>query len=579
MELVAPDVDGVGFGRVAGNAAWYAAADLIGKVASFVLAVVLAKHLGAREYGYFTFAISFFPLFLVLAQWGIEVSVMHEVAKDPSSLGRVYGSALRLRVILDLAALAVATGLMPLVAREGAPLLAIAVVGGALLLDEVSRLHSAVFTSMERMRVSAVLLLVNRIVSTCLAVLVVARGGGLLAVCVTYLLGSFGATISGFLLFRRMFPSAQIGRTDRSMVKRLLSNGTTLAIAGFFNMAVFRLDAVLLETIKGPEQVAQYGVAYRFFEPLLFVAWSIGSASLPRLTREVTAGIKTRTFELTLTIALAFYLPIAAGGPFAGRWLVVLLFSDRYRPAAGAVIWLTAAAVPYAIAFIARMGAISVGRRRAITTTAAAALVVNLALNLALIPRHGFVGAAAVTLGTELLEAVILLWVYGHARGGRGVGLLALAPLLGAASMVAVLAATGLRDAQAIVIGAFVYLATLLLAARALGRAPLRTPQASSERARDAQPPTCLAMSAVGASCDRELVVEAHERLEPAHLGRRETVRNGAGHEGDRARISGIVGHSHEPRRARQFPCRVVTEGFQPVQAPGRLSRSPPAPT
>jgi len=456
-----------GMRRVAGNAAWYAGADLIGKVASFVLAVLLARHLGARSYGYFNFALSFFPLFLMLAQWGTELIVVRELSGDPERVGDIYASGLAVRVTLGSAAVAVGVAALPALVGARAPLGAVLIIGVALFVDELTRLHAAVFTAFDRMRVNALNILVNRVVSTALAVVVVAAGRGLTAVCLMYLAGSLGALSVAVFNVRRSFPAARVRRLRRETVRALVRGGAPFGIAGMLNMAVFRIDAVLLLGFKGPVQVALYGVAYRFFEPLLVVAWSLASASLPDMTRAARRG-RDRTFPLSLALVLAFYLPIALGAPFTARWLVVGLFSARYRAASGAVAWLAGAALFYAAAHLARTAVVAAGRRATITWIAGATLLLNVGLNLAFIPQYGFLGAAAVTFFTELAECAALITVYVRSTTVVPVWPALALPVSAGTAMGAVLILAGVSGAAALAVGATVYGATLLVVDRLL---------------------------------------------------------------------------------------------------------------
>src|SRR3954470_4969954 len=86
-----------GQGLVARNALWYAAADLVGKLASFVLVVVVARGLGTQQYGYFTFGLSLVPLFMTLATWGVDLATVRQLARNPEQISEVYASGLVLR--------------------------------------------------------------------------------------------------------------------------------------------------------------------------------------------------------------------------------------------------------------------------------------------------------------------------------------------------------------------------------------------------------------------------------------------------------------------------------------------------
>ena len=446
-----------GEGRaLAGNAAWMVGANVVSKLASFVLVVVLARGLGPRQYGYFAFALAFVPLFLQLARWGIDVVTVRQVAADRTALSRVFVNGLAARVALALGAALAAAALSIFFVDGKGPLLAVSIVAAALFLDELSTFLGGVFIAFERMRFNAMVLVVNRFASTLLAVVVVALGGGLALVCLTYFLGSLGALACGWVAFGRFFPPVDRRDYRREDVGRLLREGGPYGVAAFLNFGVFRVDTVLLQALKGPAAVGMYGVAYRFFEPLLFATWSLGEAALPRFVREHEEGLERRTFEHCLAFLLAFHLPIAVAAPFTARWVVTLVFGSEYSPAVPAVMWLTSAACLYAVAHLARMASVAVGRRTELTWVAAGVLALNVVANLAVIPRHGFVGAAAVTFATEALEASLLVGLCLTKRRRLDLRPL-LVPVLAATVMGAVLLALDWRGLAAAVVGSLAF--------------------------------------------------------------------------------------------------------------------------
>lgn len=452
----------------ASNAAWFMAADLVGKGAGFVLVVVVARGLGTRQYGYFAFALAFVPLFLQLARWGLDTATVRQLADDPERLSPVVVNAGVLRVVLAAVASLAAVAVAVLMVDGGTARTAVAVLGGALFVDELTTYLTVVFQAFERMRLTAVVLIVNRVTSTLLAVAVVGAGGGLVAVCATYGLGSLVALAAAAVLFARGFGPLDRHDLRSGALRSLLREGAPYGIASSLNMAVFRVDTLLLQAILGAVSVGMYGVAYRFFEPLLFVTWSVASAVFPRLVKERDRPAEGRTFELALAAVLVFYLPIAVGAPFAAEWAVRGAFSDRYLPAASAATWLLAATAFYAVAHLTRIACIARDQRSRLVWVAGAALVGNVAANLVVIPSHGVTGAAAVTFGTEVLEAAALLGLYLRSGGRVHIGGPVLTPILASGGMAAALAVSGARDGTAVIGGLVTYPVLLLVVGRVL---------------------------------------------------------------------------------------------------------------
>lgn len=435
--------------------------DAFAKVAGFVFVVLIARGLGTEEYGYLNFALSFVPLFLIVATWGLNDAVFRDVAHDKTRLSPLFASGIRLRVAMGVLALGFAVAVSPFFVEAGDAFWAVVLIGLALLLDELSGFVSTVFKAFEAMRFRAMRIAINRIATLLLAGAVVALGGSLLPVSGAYLLGSLVALVFSVVALRRYFPPISLGDWDRAEASALLKRGAPLALAAVASMAVFRIDAVMIQAIDGPRDVAMYGIAYRFLDSLLFVAWGFASLAVPRMAPGRPGAEMTRVFGATWMLTLFFYLPLAVGAPFAAEWTVETVFGERYLPAAVAVPWLLWAGVAYATAYLCRMGLLALGRRREMASIALVALVVNLVGNAIAIPTFGFVGAAAVTLLSGGVEALVLTVVLIRATGSAaGLSLLA-APFAASLVMGAALVISGARDLAAIVVGAGVYLLSM----------------------------------------------------------------------------------------------------------------------
>ena len=463
-----PDRSGLGEARrFASNALWLLIGDLVAKGASLLFVIVVARGLGTVEYGYFNFAVSFIPLFLIVGAWGLDNIFFRELAQHRDELSRYYSSGLAVRVLLGAGALIVGLGAGPFFIPAGDAFVALILVGVALFLDELSSFVSTVFRAFEMMRYRAFRIMVNRILTTTLALVAVAFDGDLVLICAMYMAGSFGALVYSWWALRRHFPTIDHRSPDRSIMRSLVRDGMPLALAGALNMAVFRIDALMLQAIKGPVQVAFYGVAYRFLDSFMFIAWSFGNVALPRIARSESEG-QERTFEISLALIVTAYLPLAIAAFFLGNEMVALAFGDRYRAAGHAVFWLMAAGVFYGAAYLGRMACIAIGRTSAIARLGAAALVVNVIGNSFLIPAHGFEGAAVMTMATSALEGVGIVAVFLRHRGDVRWDGPILVPLLAALPMILAMWLLDGSAWAAAIVGAVVFALGTVIGARVL---------------------------------------------------------------------------------------------------------------
>jgi O-antigen/teichoic acid export membrane protein len=152
--------------------------------------------------------------------------------------------------------------------------------------------------------------------------------------------------------------------------------------------------------------------------------------------------------------------------------VIRLLFGSSYEHvSAGALRWLAAAPLCYLAGALATSALQAVRRRPLILASSLVALVVNVALNLVLIPRLAGTGAAlATTVSYAVLAAVALA---GLARAGVRVPLVRalLAPLVTGALMAGLLVALRLPAIAEVAI------ATVVIAVLWLGFLAVRDPR------------------------------------------------------------------------------------------------------
>jgi O-antigen/teichoic acid export membrane protein len=179
-----------------------------------------------------------------------------------------------------------------------------------------------------------------------------------------------------------------------------------MGLSAAFLVALERVDTWMLDTMRGPVEVAVYsaGVA---FKPA-FLAQSVVWAIMPlafRLAKEnpaqLVVAIRTtaRYFVIGgVGLAIVFFS--------GGEVLVPLLAGGQYSQSIG-VFRVLGLSLPFAFLGLLYLNSLTVVDRQMIAAgIVAAGLVVNAALDLVLVPGMGAEGAIVATLVTEVIMAV-----------------------------------------------------------------------------------------------------------------------------------------------------------------------------
>jgi O-antigen/teichoic acid export membrane protein len=258
-------------------------------------------------------------------------------------------------------------------------------------------------------------------------------------------------------------------RFEAPLLREWFWKGLPFALTFVLTIIYFRIDQPLVYALRPHVEAGLYGAAYKPFESLLFIPQTFMSIVFPVLAiyhRERPGALLdavNRFFKALLLIGW----PMSLGIFVLAHPLNHALFGDKYDLSEPA-LRILALSLGFAFVNNAFIGALGASDRQSSSTWAAGwSLVANLALNLALIPTFGYLGASWATVLTEIVLGVIG-WILTARHVGR-VPVLRLSWRVVLAGLVMVAAVFPLRDmggfsmAIPIVVGVVVYSAGVLL--------------------------------------------------------------------------------------------------------------------
>jgi O-antigen/teichoic acid export membrane protein len=373
--------------------------DFMAKAAYFLAFVYMAQKLGVSGYGVLEFALAIRTYLLLLADAGLELWAIREAAKGVD-VSMLVARILPARLVLAVFAL-LATGIVMLAPveprlRQLLPLLTLSVLVQALNLKWV-------FMGQERMARVALGLIVSQLVFAGCAVLLVHQPSDLILVPIAFLAAEVVMAAYFWRLFvkrhgwPRLVPD---WRGIRSMMQPVLTLGASQCLG----LMSYNVDSILIGVLLGAGPVGLYAAAYKPVTAVLAAPVTYYQGLFPALSRSYKEDREKFRMVLlrSLRFTTIFAIPIGVGGTLLADPLIRLLFGPTYLAGVPALQLLSWSAVLVTLRGNFRHTLNAVGKQRLDLTCAAAAAALNIALNLALIPRFGITGAAAATLGSEI---------------------------------------------------------------------------------------------------------------------------------------------------------------------------------
>lgn len=380
--------------------------EALARLVAFGATAYLARRLGADVYGIIALASAILLYLNSITDCGVEMLGISDVARQPSGIAAFLPSILvaRLAVAAILIVLVAGTGLFLFPQPDGAVL-----AGYAMTLGAVALGTQWVHLGLERAG-SVGLVRVGTEALTALLIVLLVRGPA--DAGAAPLAAVIGQGASAYALLRLLpggasrFPAVMRVEVVTSVFRR----SWPLVMHGLLGLAIFNSDFLFLRVFRDSASVGYYAVGYLLVSFFLNLGVSYSMGLLPVLTRLRTVPEdERRLHDNAMAQTFAGSLPVAIGGCLLAHQFVVLLFGTGYLPAAPALQVLTWS-IPFALfRSVAQAVLISHGRQSELLRTVVVATGLNLLLNIALIPRWGLMGAAAATVLTEAVRAVVVL--------------------------------------------------------------------------------------------------------------------------------------------------------------------------
>ena len=386
--------------RVAANALWLATDRSARAVIGLLLGSLIVRQLGPERLGALSYAMSFAALFCPLADLSLMPIVVRELLRKPAEAPAILGTAALMRAAGGIIAV-IAAGAASLLFNRGMELthrlvITVSCVGVFQALDVIDFWYQ------------------SRVESR---VVVIARGAAhAVVIAGTLLCVRFGAGpegyarlfLAGYVLNAVALLVAYMGRNGKIVhwrfspewLKLMAVSCAPLVVSAILKMIYSRMDRVLLGRYSGEAELGIYSVAAGIYEGLFFVPSVVSSSVFPAVVAARERGREFFEYRLrqyfSLMAALGYCMAVAVM-IFAAPGIRIFL-GPAYARSAFLLAILAWGLLFLCVSFARTACLMAENRHLAAMAAMAAGTVVNIMLNLLLIPRYGATGVAVAAL-------------------------------------------------------------------------------------------------------------------------------------------------------------------------------------
>ena len=389
--------------RVAKNTGIIIAGEVIFRLISLFVIIYLARYLGTVGFGKYNFVFAYLAFFGVITDLGLQAILVRLMSRDKSMAPKLIGNGYIIKLILTAIAIVLSIIVISFMSYPRDTTTYVYLAAFTMLFISFSEFCTTLFQSNLRMEYNIFARLAYRILSAILIFWIIFSHGTLMQI-IAVLVFSEGIKTLICYLFSRKFVKARF-EIDFGLWKYLFKEALPIALSAVIFIIYFRIDVVMLSMMKGDAAVGLYSAAYKLSEPFSLIPYAFMMSLFPLMSSyfETSRDKLTKSYKLSFKYLLMIALPIAIGTTLIADKIILLIYGTEFAGSITALQILIWALVFASINSVLTNLLISINQQKLITISIALCAIINVTLNLILIPIMSYNGAAIATVVTNVV--------------------------------------------------------------------------------------------------------------------------------------------------------------------------------
>lgn len=395
--------------NVIANTGWLFAENIMRMAISLIVGVWLTRYLGPERFGILSYATALVSIFSTIAILGLDGIAVRNIVRDPARKNEILGTTFVLKFIGGIVAYSIAMITITLLRPDdflSRCVVGIVAAGSILQAFSVIELW---FQSQVQSRYAVYAKSAAFLAIVSVKILLIVIEAPLVAFAwaiLAEMAASSAALLATYFICGLQLKSWRVSGT---VAKELLGDSWPLILSDLVILIYMKFDKVMIGEIAGDTELGIYSVAVLLAEVWCFIPMAVTSSVFPSVIEAREGGndelFYRRLQQLySLMVFLAYIIAIPT--TLLAGWVVPLLFGKAYGDASNMLIGLIWAGVFMNLAYARSHYLTVMNWTRLHFITDFLGCLLNLTLNLILIPRYGGMGA--------VISSIVSYWFAVH---------------------------------------------------------------------------------------------------------------------------------------------------------------------
>jgi len=395
--------------RIGRNITFKFIAEIISRFFTFIFFIFLARKLGDKEFGLYSYLQSFCMLFLIILDPGINTVFIRNVAREKNKIKNYLDSLFSLKIVLFGIYLIFLIGLSKVLSFPSFKIkllfLMAMMMGGLSFLE----FFSAAFNSLEKMEYEALIKLINKILILSIGLSLLFLGYKIKEVLLGLVFAYFLTFIFSFHLVTQQIASINI-RISVSFWKEIFRQSLPIALTTVFTVLFFRIDVVMLSWMgRGDTEVGWYAASIRLIDILSVIPYLIMGGVFPVFS-DLFKNRKDDfllLYEKMLKILILLGVCVAVVCYVFSQCIITGLYGSQFLKSIS-VFKIHIGLIPFIYLNYLLINLLtSMERQKRVAVNTGLCVPLNIILNFFLIQKYNYLGAGMATLFTQIFLFVV----------------------------------------------------------------------------------------------------------------------------------------------------------------------------
>lgn len=394
------------------NMSWLMVSQIVASICGFIWTILIARYLGVNDYGIMGFAISLTTMLALTCDLGVSTHIVRHVATDYNSVEKYLGNAIPLKSLFSIGTFILTVIILILMKSDEITIIVSLLFTLEMIIKSfISFLHGG-FQAFEEGKFQGITNTLLNVILLIFLFISIFDNLGLFGITISYLLANFVTLICTYYLFQKHIAKPKL-EFDKSFCKKITLLSIPFAITSILYTIYYSIDIVMLTQFIGNYATGIYNATYKLISVLTLFYTVYTAVIFPVMSKFFKNNKKLLliSYEKSIKYLMLVIIPIAMSTVYYSTEIIQLIYGHEYDAAApvlSILIW--------TVCLLFVSGASNTllnASHKEVTVTKiyAIAALFNVVLNLFLIPKYSYIGAAVSTVLSDVLIVAIQTYV------------------------------------------------------------------------------------------------------------------------------------------------------------------------